>query len=102
VTKRIPIARPPDVADDDFGIGDASVGVHKGRGAVSNPSGRYEKEGRVSFHDGWDSEVRPDEEGDDPRPRLDTIITAEHTRTIITTNDSPDVPFDQSINPYKG
>jgi DNA repair photolyase len=71
----------------------------KGRGAVSNPTGRYEKEQRAEFHDGWDSEARGE---DDPEPRTDTIITEEQTRTIITTNDSPDVPFDQSINPYKG
>jgi DNA repair photolyase len=96
--KRIPIARPPDVADGDY-IGDAQVGAKKGRGAVSNPSGRYEPTRRVSFHDGWESEVRGE---DDPEPRTDTIVTTEKTRTIITTNDSPDVPFDQSINPYKG
>jgi DNA repair photolyase len=97
--KRIPRARPPDRPDDELGLGDASTGARKGRGAVSNPGGRYEPTRRVAFHDGWDSELRGD---DDPEPRADTIVTTEQTRTIITTNDSPDVPFDQSINPYKG
>src|SRR5690242_13862523 len=71
-------------------------GALKGRGAVSNASGRFEKERRAALDDGWD---RPEE--DDPPP-LATTLTADATRTIITRNDSPDVPFDRSINLYRG
>ncbi|HTJ40724.1 MAG TPA: PA0069 family radical SAM protein [Kofleriaceae bacterium] len=87
-------ARPPDEGDE--WIGDASTGVKKGRGATSNQGGRFEPTRRVGFHDGWDSEATDEES------RVDTIVTTEKTTTIIATNDSPDVPFDQSINPYKG
>jgi DNA repair photolyase len=70
----------------------------KGRGAVSNPTGRYEREQREAFDDGWGT-LEP---GEDDPPPLETIVTEERTRRLISTNDSPDVPFDQSINPYKG
>lgn len=66
----------------------------KGRGAQSNRSGRYEAASREAFDDGWDL---PEEE----RP-LVTTVSFDHTRTILTRNDSPDIPFDQSINPYRG
>ena len=65
-----------------------------GRGAVSNASGRFESEARVEFDDGWEANETP--------PPLRTTLTAETARTIITRNDSPDVSFDQSINPYRG
>jgi len=99
VSRRPPRARPREVAAPDDWIGDAARPVQRGRGAVSNPSGRYEPAARVAFHDGWESEARAD---DDPPPRTDTVVTTEQTRTIIATNDSPDLPFDRSINPYKG
>ena len=70
--------------------------IRKGRGAVSNVAGRFEPRRVVPFEEGDD---RPVEEGPAPLP---TTITAEVTRSIITRNDSPDVPFDQSINPYRG
>ena len=66
----------------------------RGRGASSNTSGRYESLAREVFDDGWP----PDEAA----PRLHTILTAETARAIITRNDSPDIGFDQSINPYRG
>ncbi|HVY06118.1 MAG TPA: PA0069 family radical SAM protein [Burkholderiales bacterium] len=70
--------------------------AHKGRGATLNPEGRFEKSSRESFDDGWDVEI-----GDEPgRPR--TIVTAERVKTIISRNDSPDIPFTLSINPYRG
>jgi len=66
----------------------------KGRGAVSNASGRYERETRVLMDDGW---------GDDEElPALKTQILRDTSRTIITRNNSPDISFSQSINPYKG
>jgi len=67
----------------------------KGRGAVGNASGRFESEVRVAFDDGWGS---LDEE---PLP-LDTTYTRDSARSIIARNDSPDIPFDRSINPYRG
>ena len=67
----------------------------KGRGAGSNESGRFESEKRVPFDDGWGS-------SDDEPPRLPTTLTVDSTRTIIARNDSPDIGFDRSINPYRG
>ncbi|MGC2203433.1 MAG: PA0069 family radical SAM protein [Stellaceae bacterium] len=72
-----------------------TVGVRKGRGAASNESGRFEAEKRVLFDDGWGI---ADEE---PAP-LTTSLTVDTTRTIIARNDSPDIGFDRSINPYRG
>lgn len=67
----------------------------KGRGAVTNESGRFESERRVAFDDGWGSADA------EPMP-LATRLTADATRTIIARNDSPDIGFDRSINPYRG
>jgi len=71
---------------------------HKGRGALSNPEGRFEPTMHCAESDGWDAP--PDETG--AAPRLATTVTEERARSIISRNDSPDVPFDQSINPYRG
>ena len=70
----------------------------KGRGAVSNPAGRFDTAPSVAVHDGWD---RADDE-DFPNPDPVTSFLPDKTRHIIATNNSPDVPFEQSINPYKG
>jgi DNA repair photolyase len=67
----------------------------KGRGAVTNGTGRFEREQRIAFDDGWGS---ADEE---PAP-LATRLSVDATRTIIARNDSPDIGFDRSINPYRG
>lgn len=76
-----------------------TVGVHpdarRGRGAVSNAAGRYEREGRVSADDGWDNL-------DLPPPPLRTEVLRDSTRTVIARNTSPDIGFDRSINPYRG
>ena len=66
----------------------------RGRGAHSNASGRYEPLARVSFDDGWQA---PEE-----LPPFKTTVTVDATRKIITRNDSPDLSFDRSINPYRG
>jgi DNA repair photolyase len=66
----------------------------KGRGALSNASGRFEKEARFREADGW--------ELPEDLPPLRTEVTRETAKTIITRNDSPDIAFDQSINPYRG
>jgi len=69
--------------------------VAKGRGAVTNPGGRFEATRLEAADDGWGS---LDEE---PR-RPETLLLADRPRRAITRNDSPDVPFDQSVNPYQG
>ena len=66
----------------------------KGRGAVSNPEGRFERLNRDPYDDGWAVE--------EEIPPLRTTVRIEQCRTIIAHNDSPDIPFDQSINPYRG
>ena len=66
----------------------------RGRGAESNASGRYEPQSRVIVDDGWGSV--------DDLPPLKTTVQEEKPRKIITTNDSPDISFDRSINPYRG
>ena len=66
-----------------------------GRGARSNTSGRYESLKHEAFDDGWT-------ELDELPKKLKTVLHLERARKIITTNDSPDIGFDQSINPYRG
>jgi DNA repair photolyase len=66
----------------------------RGRGTASNASGRYEPLARVAFDDGW--------QGLDDLPPFKTTVTADSTRKIIARNDSPDISFDRSINPYRG
>ena len=67
----------------------------RGRGASSNRSGRFEAAERVAFDDGWGS-------ADEPPLPLRTRVSPDRARTVIARNQSPDVPFDQSINPYRG
>jgi DNA repair photolyase len=75
----------------------ASPAPRKGRGATSNSSGRFEHEERVAFDDGWGVP------GAEPEPAaLSTILSVDSTRTIIARNNSPDIGFDRSINPYRG
>jgi hypothetical protein len=66
----------------------------KGRAALSNDAGRFERIRRVAEDDGWD----PDED----LPPLRTEVAEERPRSAITRNTSPDLPFDRSINPYRG
>lgn len=66
-----------------------------GRGAFSNPGGRFESRLTAAVDDGWGSL-------EEPLPPVDTEVHPEPARTIITRNQSPDIPFDQSINPYRG
>ena len=68
---------------------------HGGRGAVSNPSGRYERETRHVYDDGWDTVEMA-------AARLDTLVLDETARSIITFNRSPDISFDRTVNPYRG
>ena len=68
---------------------------HRGRGAISNQTGRFEPETREAYDDGWGTI-------EDEAPPLRTTLTKETPRTIITFNRSPDIPFDRTINPYRG
>lgn len=68
--------------------------TNRGRGAQSNAAGRFERESREAFDDGWDTA--------EPLPKSQTNEHVERARTIITRNESPDVGFDRSINPYRG
>src|SRR3982074_3236549 len=72
----------------------------KGRGATFNPGNRFRRDTREAADDGWSP---PPPEGDDePLPPLKTTVTIQRSRTIIARNDSPDISFSQSINPYQG
>ncbi|MDQ2963492.1 MAG: PA0069 family radical SAM protein [Pseudomonadota bacterium] len=74
--------------------------AHKGRGATFNPANRFRRDAREAVDDGWASPG--DAPGDEEPPPLKTTVSVQRTRTIIARNDSPDVPFTQSINPYQG
>lgn len=66
----------------------------KGRGALSNPDNRFAATRVAAVDDGWSVHEVPDS--------IATHVRPERARTIITTNQSPDIPFEQSINPYRG
>lgn len=68
---------------------------HRGRGAVSNQTGRYEKWTHDPFDDGWDTI-------EDPAAPLQTTLSDDAAKTIITFNNSPDISFDRTVNPYRG
>jgi DNA repair photolyase len=70
-------------------------GSRTGRGAVSNPEGRFESTRSEAVDDGWGSL-------DEPLPPLETLVRPDPARSIISRNKSPDIAFDQSINPYRG
>lgn len=69
--------------------------ARKGRGALTNPVGRFEANCRVADDDGWGNL-------DEPLPPLVTSLGVDHAKTVISYNNSPDIPFDRSINPYRG
>ena len=70
------------------------MAVYKGRGALGNPQPRFLKPAIESVDDGWFRDEVPDS--------IATQVRPEAARSIITHNDSPDIPFEQSINPYRG
>ena len=82
----------------------------KGRGAVSNLQGRYEQWTREAIDDGWGNggiigtADRDEAEDDEPDTSLTwkTQVIEEHAKTILSRNQSPDVPFSISLNPYRG
>jgi DNA repair photolyase len=67
----------------------------KGRGAIGNKSGRFEAFERELIDDGWGNQEHEQE-----RPK--TTLSIDRSRTVISFNKSPDLPFDRSINPYRG
>jgi DNA repair photolyase len=72
--------------------------LHKGRGATFNPKVRFESAELDPFDDGWGSLAQARD--DDPPPR--TEVSPDASRSVIVRNTSPDIPFDRSINPYRG
>ncbi|NKJ37057.1 PA0069 family radical SAM protein [Rhizobium sp. SG570] len=89
-------ANTPDIANAL--IADAGLRVdverRRGRGAGLNPSGRFEARQRETFDDGWQTL--------EELPPFKTEVQVEKPRTAITRNESPDIPFDRSVNPYRG
>jgi DNA repair photolyase len=85
--------RPADSATGLLGVA-VDYERRRGRGAQSNASGRYEPLARIAFDDGWRSL--------DELPAFKTTVQVDATRKIITRNQSPDIGFDRSINPYRG
>ena len=77
-------------------MNDTRPTARKGRGAGTNESGRFERERREAFHDGWE----PDPEAEPQK--VATHYSRDSAKTILARNDSPDIPFDRSINPYRG
>jgi DNA repair photolyase len=90
-SQRVVVARQLGVA---LGDGLVEPERRRGRGAASNETGRFERIQREEFDDGWEREEAP--------APVKTEIIHERPRTIITRNESPDISFDRSINPYRG
>lgn len=88
VPRRAPLV-PPSVREPHL-----PESGRRGRGALTNRSGRYEPQSRELADDGWDNL--------EDVPALKTHVTEEAARHIITRNASPDIPFDRSVNPYRG
>jgi DNA repair photolyase len=86
---------PPRHSRSDTDMPHIIVNPPRGRGATFNPEGRFEVESRDTFDDGWGNL------GAEPR-QVATTVTAERVRSIVSRNESPDIPFNQSINPYRG
>src|SRR5215472_15339788 len=93
-----PSAPPSPAPTGEFGPPSAGTQVERerrrGRGAQSNASGRYEPQARVAFDDGWQSL--------EDLPPFATSVSVDASRKVITRNESPDISFDRSINPYRG
>jgi DNA repair photolyase len=93
-----PSVPPSPAPTGEFGPPSAGTMVERerrrGRGAQSNASGRYEPLARVAFDDGWQSL--------EDLPPFATSVSVDASRKVITRNESPDIGFDRSINPYRG
>jgi DNA repair photolyase len=95
---RSPSASPSPAPTGEFGPEAAGTAVdrerRRGRGAQSNASGRYEPLARAAFDDGWQSL--------EDLPPFATSVSVDASRKVIARNESPDIGFDRSINPYRG
>ncbi|GGC68327.1 PA0069 family radical SAM protein [Undibacterium terreum] len=81
--------------------------ARKGRGAVSNLQGRYEVHAREDFYDDWSDRLVEEEpgkidDGNDKPQSWKTQVVEEHAKSILSRNQSPDIPFSVSLNPYRG
>src|ERR1700729_2824297 len=96
--KHPPVTAPSEPAGAPSPFPELAVAIEserrRGRGAQSNDSGRFEAEARVAFDDGWQSL--------DDLPPFKTTVALDTARKVISRNDSPDIGFDRSINPYRG
>src|SRR5712692_4915001 len=96
--KHPPVTAPSEPAGALSPFPELAVAIERerrrGRGAQSNASGRFEAEARVAFDDGWQSL--------DELPPFKTTVAVDTARKVISRNDSPDIGFDRSINPYRG
>src|SRR5437762_6721959 len=96
--KHPPVTAPSEPAGAPADCPELAVAIdrerRRGRGAQSNASGRFEAEARVAFDDGWQSL--------DELPPFKTTVEVDTSRKVITRNESPDIGFDRSINPYRG
>ncbi len=96
-----PESQPADARDPDEVQPGASNRLpdlaRRGRGAISNRPGRFEKGDRPREDDGWS-----DPSDDEDLPPLKTTVTIDATRSAIAWNESPDLGFDRSVNPYRG
>jgi DNA repair photolyase len=82
---------------DGLSVSAGIPGLRKGRGALSNPAIRYESTAREAFDDGWGTLADMSD-----LPPLPTTLVRERARSALTFNDSPDIGFDRSLNPYRG
>jgi DNA repair photolyase len=92
--KRPPVPVPSPASAGDFVGPIVDRERRRGRGAQSNATGRYEPHVKIAFDDGWRTL--------EDLPPFKTTVTEERARKIITRNESPDISFDRSINPYRG
>jgi len=75
---------------------------YKGRGALSNSSGRYESLTRIAVDDGWQDYTQAADDPFNASAKIRTQWRWDASRSVITRNQSPDIHFDRSINPYRG
>ncbi len=106
-----PMPTDPETSPPDRQRRAATGAALRGRGATFNPANRFRSETREASDDGWTAATdatadadttAPNDLLDGDLPPLKTTVSVQHARTIISRNDSPDVPFTQSINPYQG
>jgi DNA repair photolyase len=99
---RQPADSEPIVAAPDPFRRAPGAGAQRGRGATFNPANRFRQEQRESVDDGWGAPAAVADDGDAASSPPKTVVRIQPARTIISRNDSPDIPYTQSINPYQG